>query len=44
MSQTQPDKVWVKGYTRSNGKVVEGYWRQPYGLGLPKTAGTGTIR
>jgi hypothetical protein len=40
----QAGKVFIKGYTRTDGKKIEGYWRKAYGLGLPKTAGTGTTR
>jgi hypothetical protein len=36
--------IYINGYTRKNGTQVKGYWRKPYGLGLPKTAGTGTTR
>jgi len=27
LSQTNPNHVWVEGYTRSNGTHVSGYWR-----------------
>jgi hypothetical protein len=43
-NSSTPGAKFVAGYTRKDGKQVKGYWRQGYGLGLPKTAGTGTAR
>jgi hypothetical protein len=50
VKQLNSGMLWVESYMRGSVKV-KGYWRKKnsfstpkYGLGLPKTAGTGTTR